>query len=179
MKILVFSDIHGDIQALKSLMKIEADYYFAAGDMVSWSRGLEQVGEVLGRRGEKVYVLPGNHETEEAAHGMCQRFGLKMFHGKQFDAGGYYFAGLGYSTPTPFNTPGEYSEEEMAERLGAFRQPQAAGLNMPLPAQGNHPGPDPPGIAFRQPGSAVFHRTTPAAFLFLRAYSRGLKGKAS
>ena len=29
-------------------------------------------------------------------------------------------AGLGYSSPTPFNTPGEYSEAELAERLERF-----------------------------------------------------------
>lgn len=105
-------------------MEIEADYYFAAGDMVSWLRGLDEVGKVLSRRGDKVYVLPGNHETEDAISRMCEQYGLKAFHGKKFEAGGYVFAGLGYSTPTPFNTPGEYSEEEMAKRLAPF-----AGLN--------------------------------------------------
>ncbi len=29
-------------------------------------------------------------------------------------------AGLGYSNPTPFDTPGEYSEKEIAERLAPF-----------------------------------------------------------
>jgi uncharacterized protein len=29
-------------------------------------------------------------------------------------------AGLGYSNPTPFNTPGEYTETELAERLHRF-----------------------------------------------------------
>jgi Icc-related predicted phosphoesterase len=29
-------------------------------------------------------------------------------------------AGLGYSNPTPFNTPGEYSEKELAARLAGF-----------------------------------------------------------
>ena len=30
---LVFSDIHSDAKALERLMDIEADYYFAAGDV--------------------------------------------------------------------------------------------------------------------------------------------------
>jgi Icc-related predicted phosphoesterase len=30
------------------------------------------------------------------------------------------WAGLGYSNITPFNTPGEYSEEEIAQALSAF-----------------------------------------------------------
>ena len=31
-------------------------------------------------------------------------------------------AALGYSNPTPFNTPGEYSEQELAERLSKFQE---------------------------------------------------------
>ena len=34
--------------------------------------------------------------------------------------GGKTVAALGYSNPTPFNTPGEYSEQELAERLAPF-----------------------------------------------------------
>ncbi len=41
---LIFSDIHNDVRALERLMEIEADYYFAAGDLVSWARGLDQNG---------------------------------------------------------------------------------------------------------------------------------------
>ena len=33
---------------------------------------------------------------------------------------GYHVAGLGYSNPTPFDTPGEYSEQELKERLDRF-----------------------------------------------------------
>jgi predicted phosphodiesterase len=35
-KLLIFSDIHGDIPALERLMAREADYYFCAGDLVNW-----------------------------------------------------------------------------------------------------------------------------------------------
>jgi len=124
MKILVFSDIHGDLGALERLMEVEADYYFAAGDMVNWGRGLDAAGEVLARRAERTYVLPGNHETEEAIAGMCERHGLHAFHGQTIKIGGFHVAGLGYSSPTPFHTPGEYSEKEIAARLARF-----AGLN--------------------------------------------------
>jgi hypothetical protein len=36
------------------------------------------------------------------------------------EVAGVRVAGLGYSTPTPFDTPGEYSETEMASRLEKF-----------------------------------------------------------
>ena len=41
MRLLSFSDIHGDLRALGSVMEIEADYYFAAGDLATFSRGLK------------------------------------------------------------------------------------------------------------------------------------------
>jgi Icc-related predicted phosphoesterase len=120
MKLLVFSDIHGDYRALERLMAIEADYYFAAGDLCSWGRGLERCGQIMQRRAERVYVLPGNHESAELTSALCVKFGLHHFHGQSFEAEGYHIAGLGYSTPTPFNTPGEYTEQEMAQRLAGF-----------------------------------------------------------
>jgi Icc-related predicted phosphoesterase len=120
MKILVFSDIHGDLRALDRLMEIEADYYFSAGDLTSWGRGLDRCGEIMRPRGDRVYVLPGNHESEESSSRMCARNELIHFHHSSLDVEGFRIAGLGYSTPTPFNTPGEYTEEEIASRLQAF-----------------------------------------------------------
>jgi Icc-related predicted phosphoesterase len=119
-KLLVFSDIHSDARALERLMAIEADYYFCAGDLVNFSRGLDVMGEILGKRGKKVYVIPGNHESAQQVTDLCGRFGLHDFHGGRLEIDGFHVVGLGYSNPTPFDTPGEYSEEELAERLHVF-----------------------------------------------------------
>lgn len=124
MNLLIFSDIHADRAALERLMGMDADLYFAAGDLVNWGRGLEAMGKILARRAEQMYVLPGNHESEEDVIQICSRFGLHNFHGQTIQTNGYYIAGLGYSSPTPFDTPGEYSEAEIQKRLAAF-----AGLN--------------------------------------------------
>ncbi len=118
--LLVFSDVHGDYSLLQRLMAMEADYYVAAGDLSSWGRGLDRCGEILRKHGDRVYVLPGNHESEAQISSLCSRFGLNDFHGRVFEAGGRHIAGLGYSTPTPFNTPGEYPEVEFKRRLEPF-----------------------------------------------------------
>ena len=120
MKLLIFSDIHSDLKALQNLMRVDADAYFAAGDLVNWGRGLEQVGPILAQHAGKMYVLPGNHESEADIAQFCNNFGLQNFHCCTRSAGGYQIAGLGYSNPTPFDTPGEYSEEELSERLAPF-----------------------------------------------------------
>src|SRR5579864_3230874 len=119
-RVLVFSDIHNDLRALEKLMSIEADYYFAAGDLVSWARGLDKMAEPMKRNAEHVYVLPGNHESESNIAEFCERHGFVDFHGGTLDIEGTHVAGLGYSTPTPFDTPGEYSEDQMATQLQKF-----------------------------------------------------------
>ncbi len=119
-KVLVFSDIHSDARALQQLMSIEADYYFCAGDLVNWGRQLDAMGDILKRRADRVYVIPGNHESAEQIAFMCKKYGLHDFHGGHLEAGGFHITGLGYSNPTPFATPGEYSEAELEQRLHAF-----------------------------------------------------------
>jgi Icc-related predicted phosphoesterase len=122
MKVLVFSDIHSDLGALSSLMEMETDYYVAAGDLVNFAHGLEKVGEILKPRGKRVWVLPGNHESERDIARLCADYGLNEFHGRSFELQGFHVAGLGYSNITPFRTPGEYSESELAMRLRTFER---------------------------------------------------------
>lgn len=120
MKLQIFSDIHADWKALERVLSVEADYYVAAGDQVSWRRGLDRCGEILESRADRMYVLPGNHESAADIQSMCDRFGLHNFHGQSIQVGRWRVAGLGYSNPTPFDTPGEYSEAQLAEKLEPF-----------------------------------------------------------
>ncbi|HTR48474.1 MAG TPA: metallophosphoesterase [Verrucomicrobiae bacterium] len=124
MKILIFSDIHGDLRAIERILAQPADVYIAAGDLATFGKGLERCAEALKPLGEKLWVIPGNHETHDATRTICSRFGFVDFHRKVRTVagtnGGVPWAGLGYSNITPFNTPGEYSEEEIAEALTAF-----------------------------------------------------------
>jgi Icc-related predicted phosphoesterase len=122
MRLLIFSDIHNDKRALERLMDTEADYYFAAGDLITWARGIDQVGPILQRRAGRVYVIPGNHESVRDIETLASRYALHNFHGSRMQVAGYWIGGLGYSNPTPFNTPGEYSEEELRERLQPFEE---------------------------------------------------------
>ena len=119
-KALIFSDIHNHRPALEKLMAIDADAYFAAGDLVSWGRGLNQMGDVMKPRAGRVYVMPGNHESARDIETFCREFGFVNFHGATAEIGGVRFAGLGYSPPTPFDTSGEYSEAEIAAHLEKF-----------------------------------------------------------
>jgi len=121
-KLLIFSDIHNDWKTLERILRVEADFYISAGDQVTWGRGLDACGQILKTRGEKVWVLPGNHESAAQIAEFCDQYGLHDFHQRHFTAGAWHIAGLGYSSPTPFNTPGEYREPQIAERLAAFTE---------------------------------------------------------
>lgn len=124
MKILIFSDVHGDIGAIERILEQPADIYIAAGDLATFRRGLDSCGEALGPLGERLWLLPGNHETHDDTRALCRRYGFVDFHRQvravESAAGTTHWAGLGYSNITPFDTPGEYSEEEIAQALAAF-----------------------------------------------------------
>ncbi len=164
MKILVFSDIHGDLRALERAMATEADYYIAAGDMVNWRQGLDEAGEILSRHAERTWVLPGNHETVDDIAGMCEQYGLNNFHGRHFEVDGVHVAGLGYSTETPFNTPGEYTEEEMAKHLEPFEELDPLVLICHAPPMGSTLDEIKDGHAGSQAVRDFIERRRPAAF---------------
>jgi uncharacterized protein len=121
MKIQIFSDIHGDMRSLERLLAQPADIRIAAGDLTNFGRGLDRCGPILKPHGETIWLLPGNHETDSQTREFCSRFGLTDFHRQVRQIGATHWAGLGYSNLTPFDTPGEYSEEEIAEALEKFR----------------------------------------------------------
>jgi uncharacterized protein len=123
-KVFIFSDIHGDLRALNRVLSEPADLWIAAGDLATFGKGLDRCGEVLGPLGSRLWVLPGNHETHDDTRALCARFGFVDFHRQirsiEGTTGRTQWAGLGYSNITPFHTPGEYSEEEIAQALAAF-----------------------------------------------------------
>jgi len=119
-KILIFSDIHGNLRALERIVVQPADLYIAAGDLATFRKGLDRCAEVLQPLGERLWVLPGNHETHDDMLAICERFGFVDFHRQVKQIGATQWAGLGYSNITPFKTPGEYTEEEISSALAAF-----------------------------------------------------------
>jgi uncharacterized protein len=136
MKIQVFSDIHGDTRSLERLLAQPADIHIAAGDLTTFGRGLDRCGPILQSHGESVWVLPGNHETDSQNSEFCSRFGLTDFHRQIRKIGATHWAGLGYSNPTPFDTPGEYTEGQIAEELEKFRGLSSLYLVVHFPPHG-------------------------------------------
>jgi uncharacterized protein len=120
MKVLIFSDTHGDLRSLERIVAQPADVYIAAGDLSNFGKGLDHCGAILKPLGERLLVLPGNHETHDQTKAFCNKFGFLDFHRQLRNLGDSHWAGLGYSNITPFKTPGEYSETQIAEALALF-----------------------------------------------------------
>lgn len=136
MKVFIFSDLHGDVGAVERVLAQPADVYIVAGDLSTFGRGLDKCIEVLKPLGERMWLLPGNHETHEQTRALCKHFGFFDFHKQVRQLGSTQWAGLGYSNVTPFNTPGEYSEEEIAKVLEAFDHVKPLHLVVHFPPQG-------------------------------------------
>ena len=127
MKIIVFSDVHCDVNFVNKLVKKEFDYYVLCGDVSDVGDGFVEMGKAFSSLGKKLLVIPGNNETEEQMSAWCKDYGFTNLHKKIVKIGNYYFAGLGQSTFLPFSnppndlsTPGEKSEDWFMNELKNF-----------------------------------------------------------
>jgi Icc-related predicted phosphoesterase len=89
------------------------------------------------------YVMLGNDDDERLAEILRSSQKLRYAEDGIVELpGGHEMVSLGYSTPTPWNTPRECSEEELAERIGAvtsgLERPETAVLNLHCPPRDSH-----------------------------------------
>jgi hypothetical protein len=116
-----FGDLHGSFHGLsKILKKLEAHHpelVIVSGDLTDFgSRG--DVERLLRYLPSQTYIIPGNCDPPAALN----RFNL---HGKRLRIGMWTFVGWGGSNPTPFNTPLEYSENDIYQNLSKLMVPGA------------------------------------------------------
>ena len=120
LKVLAFSDIHGDQKAIEQMvMKAEkenVDLVIIAGDF-SPRHALDTappnlVGPFL-KLGKRVLVLHGNNETETTLQFLSDRYGVKSLHGYAVEYKGVGIFGAGSASVGPFPT----TEKEIFEKL--------------------------------------------------------------
>lgn len=122
MKLLLFSDLHCDRAAARSLVRraATADVLVGAGDFASMRRGLEICLPMLLETGKPFFLVPGNNESLEELRAACANYPhARVLHGGGETFEGVDFWGLGGGVPpTPF---GEWSydliEEEARDLL--------------------------------------------------------------
>lgn len=120
LKLLALSDIHSDEPALDRLraisMRNDYDAIILAGDITNHgpvSYALELVELFQGN----LFFVHGNMDPPEVVNAIK---GLPGYiHGKKVRLGDWNLVGLGGSNPTPFHTPTEYPESELARILSS------------------------------------------------------------
>ena len=110
MKLLVFSDLHCDRDAARSLVERagEADVLIGAGDFAVMRNGIDDVIGILEEVDKPTVLVPGNGESDVELREACVGWGsAHVLHGGGVTLKGVPFYGIGAGIPvTPF---GEWS----------------------------------------------------------------------
>jgi len=104
--LLLFSDVHGDLDACRSLVRRSADVdvVVGAGDFCNMRRGLQRVIDVLAEIETPTVLVPGNAESAEELRAACASWeAVHVLHGEGCSIEGTDFHGIGGGIPvTPF-----------------------------------------------------------------------------
>ena len=133
MKIVAFGDIHEHIHNVEKIEGVsDASLVIITGDLTTHG-GIKKAREVIERVRQynpNVYALAGNMDRKEVESYLADQ-GISL-HGR-----GYMVAentgifGVGGSNPTPFNTPNELDEDEIAAFiLKGYQEVKDAGLKI-------------------------------------------------
>jgi len=137
MRILLVSDLHGDINAAQDLvaMSRKADVVIGAGDFAKKRRGLHEIINVLAAIQCPSVVVPGNSESFKELKEACRTWPtVHVLHGSGVEIHGLKFWGVGGAIPiTRFGT-WDFSEEEGRQLLAHC--PRGAVLVSHSPPQG-------------------------------------------
>jgi hypothetical protein len=120
MRIIAFGDIHMDAGNAADIPTIEsADYLIITGDITNYGSNLdaETVLNRLMAVNKSILAVAGNLDQPDVA-GYLEDLQISL-HARGIMAEGLGIMGLGGSNYTPFNTPYEFSEEELAAFLAS------------------------------------------------------------
>jgi Icc-related predicted phosphoesterase len=123
-RLVVLTDIHGDLVALRDAAPVlaEADLLLVAGDLTQFGdyEDARRVVQSLRMARTPLWAVPGNCDRPGVQRYLAEQ-GM-LLHGRGLDpdiagAAGLGVAGVGGSSPTPFHTPFELGEAEIARLL--------------------------------------------------------------
>ena len=121
MRIAVLSDIHGDLHKLPDCAETlkNSDCIIVAGDISRHGDfyEIETVINELSHLNKNIFAVPGNMDGEKSVQ-LLEKLKVNI-HGKKVEFKGYKIVGCGGATKTPFGTPFEISEEDLANCINA------------------------------------------------------------
>ncbi len=118
MKLLVFSDLHEEAQALEKIRAFaereKPDVVLSCGDL---ARSVSFAEEAINSF-RTFYFVPGNWDSKEVNDYYSMQKGY--VHKKPADINGFNIVGFGFSMITPFHTFGERTEKEFESGLSTL-----------------------------------------------------------
>lgn len=121
-KLLMFSDLHGDLDAARAVAARAAGYdvLVGAGDFCNAHRGLKECLDVFRDVTVPLVLVAGNNERTADVAAACRgRKNVHVLHGDGVTAAGVAFFGIGGGVPvTPFGSWSyDFTEEQAAALL--------------------------------------------------------------
>ena len=116
-RVLLLADLHGQYGKLDSFLALEPELVIIAGDITQFGP-CEDAAELLARIDVPCFAVPGNCDPRELA-GALEESEAVSLHGSTISLGRITLTGIGGSNRTPFGTPFELTEEEIAALLAS------------------------------------------------------------
>jgi hypothetical protein len=136
MRLLTFSDIHGAYRRIDEILALEKDYdaIIIAGDLTTngSAQEAEEALRLFAKYGRPIFIVAGNMDPHPLDVVFAQHARLVDARGELLGDIGIF--GVSGSPPTPFRTPYEISEEEIALRAkSGWEQIRSARLKIFVP----------------------------------------------
>jgi len=116
-RVLLLADLHGQYGKLEAFLALEPELVIIAGDITQFGP-CEDAADLLERIDVPCFAIPGNCDPRELAVALEESDAVAL-HGSTISIGRITLTGIGGSNRTPFGTPFELTEEEIAALLAS------------------------------------------------------------
>ncbi len=113
-----FGDIHENVERLSLIKNLDkASGILISGDLTNGHvKKAEEIIKFLKQKNQNIYAQIGNMDTKDVEH-FLEKEGINVNFKLVGLTEDIFLFGAGYSTPTPFNTPSEVSEDFLKQKL--------------------------------------------------------------
>ncbi len=121
MRLLLLSDIHSSFENLKEILSRESfDAIVVAGDITHFRPAdVFKADSIIAQHTDECFAVHGNCDHEKVLE--HQYDGIRFIHRRSLRLDDFTIHGIGGSGITPFNTPSEYTDEEIMKMIGELK----------------------------------------------------------
>ncbi len=109
-----------EVERVARMSEDEREDWFAEVMLKTFDQWLDLAGERLAGSDARCFVMPGNDDPPGVAEAIVESSGVEDCDSKLVEFSGYTMVSLGYSNPTPFDSPRELPEDEIYRRVSAL-----------------------------------------------------------